>query len=158
MDSRLSLIPNTFHFSRIKAYVANDSRNFPGRYNQQRGELMEGRWEVEQVLEFRTAPHTGKRQYLVGWKGYRSDDNEWLKLGDIGLAIVQDFWTSGNYSNTFKQRRSSKKHKKRNTQETHRSIVQTEQERVLALSPDHQEFTSAATNLAEDIFNLFPHY
>jgi len=65
MDSRLSLIHNTFHISKIKPHVENYSTNFPGRHKEQHGEVTEGRWEVEQVLEFRTAPRTGKSQYLV---------------------------------------------------------------------------------------------
>jgi len=64
-DSRLSLIHNTFHISKIKPYVENDSTNFPGRHEEQPGEVMEGRWEVEQLLEFCTPPRTGKSQYLV---------------------------------------------------------------------------------------------
>jgi len=154
-DSRLSLIHNTFHISKIKPYVENDSTNFPGHHDEQPGEVTEGRWEVERVLEFRTAPRTGKSQYLVRWKGYGSDDDEWINFEDISLEIVQDLWTSGNYSNTFKQRTSSKKHKKRHTQETPKSIVQSERDRVLALSPDDQDLTSAATNLADYIFNVF---
>jgi len=81
-----------------------------------------------------------------------------MNFEDISLGIVQDFWTSGNYSNTFKQRRSSKKHKKRHTRENPKSIVQTERDRVLALRPDNKDLTSAATNLAEDIFNVFLKY
>jgi len=157
-DSWLSLIHNTFHISKIKPYIENDLTNFPGRHGEQPGEVTKGRWEVEWVLEFRTAPHTAKSQYLVRWKGYGSDDDEWINFADISLEIVQDFWTSGNYSNTFKQWRSSKTHKKRHTRETHKSIVQTERDRVLALSPDDQDLTSAATNLAEDIFNVFLKY
>jgi len=65
MDSRLSLIHNTFHISKIKPYVENDSTNFPGRHKKQPGEVMEDRREVKQVLEFRTAARTGKSQYLV---------------------------------------------------------------------------------------------
>jgi len=157
-DSRLSLIHNTFHISKIKPYIENDSTNFPGRHDEQPDEVTEGRWEVERVLESRTAPRTAKCQYLLRWKEYGSDDDEWINFDDISLEIVQDFWTSGNYSNTFKQRRSSKKHKKRHTCETPKSIVQTERDRVLALSPDNEDLTSAATNLAEDIFNVFLKY
>jgi len=94
----------------------------------------------------------------VRWKGYGSDDAEWINFENISLKIVQNLCTSGNYSNTFKQRRSSKKHKKRHTRETTKSIVRTEQDRVLDLSPDDQNLTTAATNLAEDIFNVFLKY
>jgi len=90
-DSRYSLIDNTFHISKIKAYVENDSTNFPGRNEEQPGEVREGRWEVERVLEFRFAPRTGKSQYLVRWKGYEIDDDEWINFEDISLEIVQDF-------------------------------------------------------------------
>jgi len=68
-ESRLTLIDNTFHISKIKGYIENDSTNFPGRHEEQPSEVTEGRWEVERVLEFRTAPRTGKSQYLVCWKG-----------------------------------------------------------------------------------------
>jgi len=60
----------------MKPYVENNSMDLPGRDEEPRGEVTEGRWEVERVLEFRTAPHTSKSQYLVRWKGYRSDDDE----------------------------------------------------------------------------------
>jgi len=158
MDSRLSLIHNPFYISKFKPYVENDLTNFPGRYYEQADEVTEGRWEVERILEFRTPPRTRKSQYLLRWKGYGSDDDEWINFGDISLEIVQDFWTSGNYSNTFMQRRSSKKYKKCHTQETPKSIVQTERDRVLALGSDDQGLASAATNLAEDIFNVFLKY
>jgi len=157
-DRWLSLIHNIFHISKIKPYVENDSTNFPGRHEEQPGEVTEGRWEVERVLEFRTAPRAGKSLYLVCWKGYESDEDEWINFEDLSLEIVQDFWTSGNYSNTFKQRRSSKEHKRCHNQETHKSIVQTERDKVLALSPDKEDLTSAATNLLEDIFNVFLKY
>jgi len=65
MDSPLSLIHNTFHISTIKPYVENDSTNFPGRHEEQPGEVTVGRWEVKRVHEFRTAPRTDKSQYLV---------------------------------------------------------------------------------------------
>jgi len=125
-DSRLSLIYNTSHISKIKPYVENDSTNLPGRHEEQPGEVIEGRWEIEQVLEIRTAPRTGKGQYLVCWKGYRSDDDEWINFKDISVEIVQDYWTSGNYSNICKQRRTFKKHKKCHTRETSKSVIQTE--------------------------------
>jgi len=43
IESRLSLIHNTFHISKIKPYVENDSTNFPGHHEEQLGEVTEGR-------------------------------------------------------------------------------------------------------------------
>jgi len=37
----------------------------------------------------------------VAWKGYGSDDDEWIKFEDISLEIIQDFWSGRNYSNTL---------------------------------------------------------
>jgi len=91
MDSPLSLIHNTFHISKIKPYIVNHSTNFPDRHEEQLGEVMEGRLEVKCVLEFRIAPRTRKSHYLVLWKGYGSDDDEWINFEDISLEIVQDF-------------------------------------------------------------------
>jgi len=42
-----SLIHNTFHISKIKPYVENDSANFPGHQEEQPSEVTDGRWEVE---------------------------------------------------------------------------------------------------------------
>ncbi|HEY4153194.1 MAG TPA: hypothetical protein VGM38_07715, partial [Pseudolysinimonas sp.] len=157
-DRRLALIHDTFHVSKIKPYIENSPHNFPGRHDKQPGEINKGRWEVEKVLEYRTAPRTGKNQYLVRWKGYGNNDDEWINFEDISLEIVQDFWTSGNYSDTFKSRRSGKNHKHRRTRDTTKSIIQTERDRVLALSSEDHDITSAAVNVAEDIFNLFLNY
>jgi len=41
-DNRLSLIHNTFHISKIKPYVENNSINFPGRHEEQPDEETEG--------------------------------------------------------------------------------------------------------------------
>ena len=75
-DSRLSVIHNTFQISKDQPYVENDSTNLPGHHEEQPGGVTEGRWEVEQGLEFRTAPRTGNGLYVVRWKGYRSDADE----------------------------------------------------------------------------------
>ena len=73
---------------------------------------------MERVLEFHTAPRTGKGQYLIRWKRYGIDEDGWINFEDISLEIIEDFWTSGHYSNTLEQRRSYKKLKKHHTRET----------------------------------------
>jgi len=91
MDNRLSLIDNNFHISNIKPYVEKDATNFPDRHGERPAEVTEGIWEVERVLEFGTAPRNGKSQYLVQWKRYGSDNDEWIKFEDISVDIFQDF-------------------------------------------------------------------
>jgi len=113
MKIRLCLLQNTFHFHKIKPYVEKDSINFLSHYEEQLGEVAEGRWDVEGALEFRTAPCASKSQCLVSWKGYGSDDDEWINFENISLEIIQDSCTRGNYSITFQQQRLSKKYKKR---------------------------------------------
>ncbi|HWN09726.1 MAG TPA: chromo domain-containing protein, partial [Pyrinomonadaceae bacterium] len=138
--------------------IDNNSSKFPGRATEQPGEVAEGRWEVEKILEYRTAPRTGKNQYLVRWKGYNSDEDKWIDFEDISLEIVQDFWAAGNYGDTFKRRRSTKPRKNRRTRDDTKSIIQQERDRVLGLTPEDHDITSAATNVAEDIFNMFLRY
>jgi len=82
IDSELSLINNTFHISKIKPYVENDSTNFSGNYGKQPYKVLEG---------------DGKS------KGYGSDDDKKINFEDIGFEIMQDFWPSRSYFNTFKQ-------------------------------------------------------
>jgi len=43
MDSQISLIHNTFHISKIKPYIENDTTKFPGHHEEQPGEVTEGR-------------------------------------------------------------------------------------------------------------------
>jgi len=76
MNSRLSLIHNTFHISKIKPYVENHWSNLQGRYKEQPVKVMKGRWEVKHVLEFHTTPRTGQIQYLVRSKECGSDDEK----------------------------------------------------------------------------------
>jgi len=65
IDIQLSRITNTFHINKIKPYIENDSTNIPGCYEEQPDKVIEGRWEVERLLEFGTTPLGGKSQYLV---------------------------------------------------------------------------------------------
>jgi len=64
---KLSKITPTFHTSLIKPYQPNNDNKFPTRKLEQLGPVKEGRYEVEKVVEFRTEPRTGKRQYRVSW-------------------------------------------------------------------------------------------
>jgi len=66
----LSRIIPTFHTSLIKPNQPNNDNKFPTRKLEQPGPVEKGRYEVEKVMEFRTEPKSGKRQYKIRWKGY----------------------------------------------------------------------------------------
>jgi len=48
---------------------------------------MEARWKVERVVEKCTAPCMGKNQYLLCWRVYGRDEDEWIIFEDISLEI-----------------------------------------------------------------------
>lgn len=91
MDRRLSLFYDNFHANKIKPYIDNNPNNFPEGFDKQPGEITKNRWEVKKVRKYHTAPHTGKNKYPVQWKGYGSDDDEWINCKNISLESIQDF-------------------------------------------------------------------
>ena len=72
----LSRIIPTFHTSLIKPYQPNNDNKFPTRKLGQPGPVEKGRYEVEKVVEFRTEPKIGKRQYKIRWKGYNESKDQ----------------------------------------------------------------------------------
>jgi len=97
----LSLIYNTFHISKVKPYLENNDNKFPLRGLSKPGLVEDDRYEVEKVLEYRTAPRTGQPQYKVRWLGYSHNDDQWINADHITTEILQDFWTKGSLADTF---------------------------------------------------------
>ena len=64
-EPSLNLIYDTFHVNKLKSYIPNNDKEFPGHKLEKPGPVEDDRWEVEKVLEFRLAPRTGERQYKV---------------------------------------------------------------------------------------------
>ena len=64
----LSNISNKFHTSLRKPFTPNDDIHFPEIIQNRPGAVEEDRSQVENVLEFRSEPKTGKPQYKVQCK------------------------------------------------------------------------------------------
>jgi hypothetical protein len=149
----LSLIHNIFHISKLKPYVKNNDSQFPQRELIKPGPVEEDRYEIEKVLEFRTAPRTGKPQYKVRWLGYGITDDQWIDAQHITTEILQDFWTKGSLADTFKLRRSNRKGP-RNHDDT-KEIMQQERDRIMNLPVESASINIDSPSVAEQIFNLF---
>jgi len=67
-----------------------------------------GRYEVEKVVEFRTEPRTGKRQYKVRWKEYNESKDQWVHVEDIDKSLVEKYWKKEDQSATYRKRKGKK--------------------------------------------------
>jgi hypothetical protein len=49
-------------------------------------------WKLEKVLDKKVSP-TGIVRYLVKWKGYGSEENQWISLKNMGdaLDLIADY-------------------------------------------------------------------
>ena len=64
-DSSLNLIYNTFHISKVKPYINNNSTLFLQHQLEQPEPVSQDRYEVEKVIEYCKAPQTSIPQYKV---------------------------------------------------------------------------------------------
>jgi len=100
----LSRIIPVFHTSLLKSYIPNNDNKFPLRKLDQPGPVQKGRWEVEKVVEFRTQPKTGKRQYKIRWKEYDEVKDQWVYVEDIDKSLVERYWKEEDQSATYRKR------------------------------------------------------
>ena len=103
-EPSLNFIHNTFHVSKVKPYLKNNSTVFPQCQLGKPGPVSQDRYEVEKVIKYRKALQTGAPQYKVGWLGYSFEDNQWMDAKNISTGILQDFCTKGRLENSFKRR------------------------------------------------------
>ena len=71
-----------FHVSLLKHY-RSDGRSRPAPpplYYDADGQAV---WEVSHLLDERTNPTTGEKEYQVRWKGYAPDEDSWSRESDI---------------------------------------------------------------------------
>ena len=127
-DPSLNLIYNTFHISKIKTCVNNNSTLFPQRQLEKPGPVSQDRYEVEKVIEYRKAPRTGVLQYKVRWLGYSLEDDLCINTTDISTGILQDFWTKGRLENTFKRHTTNNRRPVRYHTDVTRAMIQNERD------------------------------
>ena len=90
-DRSLNLICNTFHISKIKTYMNNNSTLFPQCQLEKLGPVSQDRYGVEKVIEYRKAVRIVVPQYTVHWLGYSLKHNQCINAKDISARILQDF-------------------------------------------------------------------
>jgi len=114
------------------------------------------RYEVEKVLEYRTAPRTGQPQYKVRWVGYSHNNDQWINADHITTEILQDFWTKVSLGDIFKRRRKELKGFK--TRDQTKTLIQSEQDRVMNQLVNSATIYIESPSVAKQIFDLFLKY
>jgi hypothetical protein len=70
----------TYHAAELKLHIPNDAILFPSREHTRPGPILtpNGLHEhkIEQIID--SQPHNCRYQFLVRWKGYGPEDDEWL--------------------------------------------------------------------------------
>lgn len=88
---------NVFHVSNLKPYH-DDANEFPDRPAPSKPPAIDMDddgvevYEVEAILKkrIRRRRKSIKRQYLVKWKGYPAEDNQWIDFRDLNAAAQQE--------------------------------------------------------------------
>jgi hypothetical protein len=89
----LRAIHPVFHVSLLRRYHTGPGRRPPAPVPLLLDEAGQDWYEVEAVLEHRTI--NGRRprhQYLVSWKGFGEEHNEWRNEDDLTEVAVREFW------------------------------------------------------------------
>jgi hypothetical protein len=83
-----------FHARLLKPYVPNDPEEFPEREPPRPGPVIpvDNQYIVERILDERT--RRGRKEYLVNWKGWPTESNEWVDSGDIHEELVVEYRNS----------------------------------------------------------------
>ena len=56
-------------------------------------------YEVDKILDVRGALGSKEREYLVQWKGYGPEENQWLPRNNIFPNVINDFLhANGRYT------------------------------------------------------------
>ena len=90
-DPSLNLIYNTSNISKIKTYVKNNVVQELQCQLAKTGTVLQERYEVRKVIEYRQAPRTSIPQYKVRYLGYSFEDDQEINVKDISTRILQDF-------------------------------------------------------------------
>jgi len=134
----LQLIHNKFHISELKPYHTNDPAKFPNRQLHEPLAVEKDKYAVNKLLEFRSEPKTGKKQYKVRWEGYSPKYDEWVDADNIDKELMENYWMYGTQEATLKKRPvKGKPWNKRKSREETLRVIREERERVIRSSNQH---------------------
>ncbi|RXW17191.1 hypothetical protein EST38_g8660 [Candolleomyces aberdarensis] len=84
----------TFHVSQLKRFVPNDASKFPSREHSRPGPVMtpDGaeEWWIDRIIDSRRRGRGWR--YLVRWRGYGPEDDEWLPGKELEDCEALDIW------------------------------------------------------------------
>ena len=92
-DPSLNLIYNFFHVRKVKLCMNTKSTLFPLRQLAKPGPVLQYRYELNKLVEYRRALRTSVLQQKVHWLGYSLKNYQWIGTTNISIMILQDFWT-----------------------------------------------------------------
>ena len=94
---------------------------------------------MENVLEFRRQPKTGKPQYKVQWKGWPTKSNQWCFPADIDEDLSQQSWLHGSKTAHYNRRNTNESpHYSKSIQET-LDMINKERSRALRGIAEEEE-------------------
>jgi hypothetical protein len=89
----LKAIHPVFHVSLLRPYNTAPGRRPPAPIPLLLDEAGQDWYEVEAVLQHRdTNGRRSRRQYLVSWKGFGAEHNEWRDEDDLTEVAVREYW------------------------------------------------------------------
>ena len=131
----LQLLHNNFHILVLKPYYRNDPSKFPNREAEKPPPVQDDKYLLEKVLEFRSRPGSGKREYKVRWTEYGPEYDEWVSADDIDSDLLENYWMYSNQHATVSKRPvGTKAWGKRKTRAETLQMLMDERERVLKIA------------------------
>ena len=131
---------------------------FPQNQLDKPGPVLQDRYKVDRVIEYRKATGTGMPQYKVRWFASSLENDHWIYAKDISTGIVQEFWTKESLENTYKKRHINNGQADRYQRDKALTVIQNKGVLVMSLHAEEEEISTYSNNITLQIFHLFLQY